>query len=151
MHTLFSYNCLFRPISILLHTLNSTLYFVLFRTFNSVNHCSYSLLVTSQKAKLWIFSTCYSKNSSAKNVDGKWIAFVNLVFQGSLCQSIINPTEWHKRRVTCQRVTCKKNYRNFTRLLLRLFSGLEIITKHRTSYTRSLHQTTVYDILHFVP
>ena len=44
MHTLFSYHCLFRPISILLHTLNSTLYFVLFRTFNSVIttviHCS---------------------------------------------------------------------------------------------------------------
>ena len=45
----------------------------------------------------------------------------------------------------------KKNYRNFTRVMLRLFSGLEIITKHRTSHNESHHQTSVYDILHFVP
>ena len=32
MHTLFCYYCLFCPISILLHTLNSTLHFVLLRT-----------------------------------------------------------------------------------------------------------------------
>ena len=32
MRTLFCYCCLFCPISILLHTLNSALYFVLFRT-----------------------------------------------------------------------------------------------------------------------
>ena len=55
MHTLVCYYCLFCPISALLHTLNSTLYFVLFRTFNSVNHCSYSLLVARKKAKLLIF------------------------------------------------------------------------------------------------
>ena len=32
MRTLFCYCCLFCPINILLHTLNSALYFVLFRT-----------------------------------------------------------------------------------------------------------------------
>ena len=31
MHTLFCYYCLFYPISILLYTLNSPMYFVLFR------------------------------------------------------------------------------------------------------------------------
>ena len=36
-------------------------------------------------------------------------------------------------------------------MLLRLFSGLKIITKHRTSHNKSLHQTSAYDILYFVP
>ena len=36
-------------------------------------------------------------------------------------------------------------------MLSRLFSGLEIITKHRTLHKKSLHQTSVSDISHFVP
>ena len=35
--------------------------------------------------------------------------------------------------------------------VLRLFSGLEIITKHCTSYNKSFHQTSLFDISHFVP
>ena len=55
MHTLFCYYCFFCPIRILLHTLNSTLYFVLFRTFNSVNHCSYSCSLPSRKLSYEFF------------------------------------------------------------------------------------------------
>ena len=149
MHTLFHYHCLFHPISMLLHTLNSTLYFVLFRIFNSVTttviHCSLPVrrltyevfqLVTQRTAWLrtWMGNELLLSTSSSKD---------HFVSQSSTLQSGTKGewrvSEWRVKKTT------------FTRLLLRLFSGLEIITMHRTSYTRSLHQTTVYDILHFVP
>ena len=50
IHTLFCYYCLFCPISILLRTLNSTLYFVLFRTEDdrrTVEACFFLILKVS--------------------------------------------------------------------------------------------------------
>ena len=47
-----------------------------------------------------------------------------------LYRSFINLTEWRQRGVTCQQSHVKK-YRIFSRVLLRLFSGLEILVWHR--------------------
>ena len=46
--------------------------------------------------------------------------------------------EWRERRVTCQQLIGNiehvKKYRNFKREMLRFFSGLEILVKHRRKY-----------------
>ena len=60
-----------------------------------------------------------------------------------LCRSFINLIEWRERRVTCQQLigdikhTWKK-YRIFSRVLLRYFSGLEILVWHRSLYDKSM-------------
>ena len=73
MHTLFCYYCLFCPISILLHTINSTLYFVLFRTEDdrgTVETC-FSILKVSFSF-LYSLNICFYPDLLAK-LDGSQI------------------------------------------------------------------------------
>ena len=73
MHTLFCYYCLFCPISILLRTINSTLYFVLFRTEDdrgTVEIC-FSILKVSFSF-LYSLNTCFYPDLLAK-LDGSQI------------------------------------------------------------------------------
>ena len=73
MHTLFCYYCLFCPISILLHTINSTLYFVLFRTEDdrgTVEIC-FSILKVSFSF-LYSLNICFYPDLLAK-LDGSQI------------------------------------------------------------------------------
>ena len=105
MHTLFYYHCLFHPISMLLHTLNSTLYFVLFRIFNSVIttviHCSLPVrrltyevfqLVTQRTAWLrtWMGNELLLSTSSSKD---------RFVSQSSTLQSGAKG-EWRVKKIT---------------------------------------------------
>ena len=78
MHTSFCYYCLFCPVSILLHTLNSTLYFVLFRTEDDRKHVFKEMNVLYKTIKANLHVKCSSPPQTKQTVSLVSMFLLNL-------------------------------------------------------------------------